>query len=355
MANELMTYQEVIELLHNKNRKKHLLLGNGFSMSYDSGIFSYNALSKFFDKIENDLLQRLFQIVKTSNFELLMVQLENVAKISEVFGADKDVVLNIRKASETLKECLIGAIKDLHPEHVFKIQEEKSKACGIFLNEFLANEGHIFSTNYDLLLYWVLLRNKLDRICDGFGRETDDTEEWIDTLDREWSELRWGINSDNQNIHYVHGALHLFDTGIYIIKEEYTSEHVLLENVKERMENKEYPIFVTAGNGEEKLSHIRHNRYLSYCYDKLSNIEGSLICYGFGFGAYDEHIIAAINNAAKKKKGQDGKWQLLKSIYVGIYSEEDLKHINSINWKFKVPVRLFDAKSVNAWMVVPGI
>lgn len=346
---DLLTYEQVISSLRRKNRKKHLLLGNGFSMSYDSGIFSYNALSKFLENLENYTLQKLFGIIKTSNFELLMVQLENVAKIAEVFGAEKGVVDKIHQATTTLKESLIEAIKELHPEHVFSISEEKSQACADFLNEYLSQEGNIFTTNYDLLLYWVLMRNQLDRIGDGFGRETDETDEFIAPEDRMWSELRWGKNKDTQSIFYVHGALHIFDAGIDIVKEEYSNEHVLLENVKARMARKEYPIFVTAGNGEEKLSHIRHNRYLSFCYDTLSNLEGSLICFGFGFGPYDEHIIAAINKAAKKKKDGDGKWHMLNSIYIGVYSDSDLKHLKTIEGKFKCYVRYFDAKTVKVW------
>jgi len=349
MDEKLMTYDKVIKSLNTKKRQKHLLLGNGFSMSYDSDIFSYNALNIFLENLDDYILQKLFEIIKTSNFELLMEQLENVAKIAEVFGAEEAVVDKIHQATTTLKESLIEAIKELHPEHVFAVPADKSKACAGFLNEYLAKDGNVFTTNYDLLLYWVLMRNELDRIGDGFGREAEETEEWIEPEDREWSELRWGKNSDTQSIFYVHGALHLFDAGIDIVKEEYTSEHVLLENVKARMERKEYPIFVTAGNGEQKLSHIRHNRYLSHCYDMLSTIEGSLVCFGFGFGPYDEHIIGAINKAAKKRKDDDGNWHMLNSIYIGIYSEEALKHIQSIEKKFKVPVRLFDAKTVNVW------
>jgi hypothetical protein len=96
MASEaLMTYQQVIESMQKKKRQKHLLLGNGFSMSYDSGIFSYNALSGFLENLDNAILQKLFRIIKTSNFELLMEQLDNVAHIAEVFEADKKVVANI--------------------------------------------------------------------------------------------------------------------------------------------------------------------------------------------------------------------------------------------------------------------
>ena len=42
----------------------------------------------------------------------MMQQLENVAQIAEVFGADKAVVDRIRQATVTLKESLINAIKD---------------------------------------------------------------------------------------------------------------------------------------------------------------------------------------------------------------------------------------------------
>lgn len=350
MENEtLQTYDEVIMSLKSKKRQKHLLLGNGFSMSYDPGIFSYNALSKFLENLDNDILQKLFQIIKTSNFELLMEQLENVAQISEIFGADKKVVDRIKQATISLKESLINSIKELHPEHVFAIPEDKSKACATFLSSFLSQQGQIYTTNYDLLLYWVLMRNEIENAIDGFGRDAEETDEWVPEDERHFSELRWGKYKSIQSVHYLHGALQLFDTGVEIIKEEYTNEHFLLENIKSRMEKKEYPIFVTAGNGYEKLSHIVHNKYLAYCYESLSSISGSLICYGFGFGPYDEHIIAAINKAAKKRKDENDKWHMLNSIYIGIYSEADLKYIKSIENKFKLPVRLFDAKTVNVW------
>lgn len=346
---ELKKYKDIIEHLDKSKRQRHLLLGNGFSMSYDSGIFSYNALSKFLDNLEDDTLQKLFQIIKTSNFELLMEQLDNVAQISKVFGAEKKVVDKINQATITLKESLINAIKELHPEHVFAVSKEKSTACAAFLNSFLSQNGKIFTTNYDLLLYWVLMRNAIENKGDGFGRDAEETDDWVPEDEIQWSELRWGKHKDSQSIYYVHGALHIFDAGVDIVKEEYDNQHVLLENIKARMERKEYPIFVTAGNGSEKLSHIRHDRYLSHCYDSLSSISGSLVCFGFGFGEYDEHIITAINSAAKKRIDKNGKWQMLNSVYIGVYDDAAAKHILSIKDKFKCKVNLFDSKTANVW------
>ncbi|KAA6318947.1 hypothetical protein EZS27_031099 [termite gut metagenome] len=214
----------------------------------------------------------------------------------------------------------------MHPEHVFKIPEEKSLACCAFMEDYLANNGYVFSSNYDLLLYWVLMRNTSKNAGDGFGRELENPleGEYIPDYEPEYSELRWGKHKDSQSVFYLHGALPFFDTGIDVIKEEYDGDY-LLDKIKARMEKKEYPIFVTAGNAIEKLTHIMHNKYLSFCYDALSSITGSLITFGFNFGDNDTHIIDAINKAAQQPK-PNRLW----SIYIGVYSDNDYAHIKEI-------------------------
>lgn len=343
---DLQTYDEVVKYLNSKKRTKHLILGNGFSMSYDKGIFSYNALSTFIDKTSNELLKKLFSTIKTKNFELVMQQLDNFIEIAKIFSSDTQLVGKIREASDTLKDSLIEAVKELHPEHVFKVSDEKSISCFNFLNDYISNSGSIYSTNYDLLLYWVLTRNNSEFAIDGFGRELENPDETIKGDDPEYSELRWGKNKKKQTIFYLHGTLPFFDTGIDIIKEEYDLEHFLLQKIKDRMENKEYPIFVTAGGAQEKLNHIMHNKYLSHCYEQFSTIQGSLISFGFNFGEYDTHIIDAINKAALygQKSGEK-----LHSIYIGVFSDSDLDHIENIKNKFKCKVNLYNARTVRIW------
>ncbi len=342
---DMKTYKEVIDYLNKKGRPKHLLLGNGFSMSYEKEIFSYNALSNFINSTDNQLLQKLFGIVNTTNFELIMNQLDIFHQLSVEFLEDKGLAEQILTASNSLKQNLVNAISELHPEQVFNIPEERGQCCAYFLKEYLDNDGHVFTTNYDLLLYWVLMRNQqqLSNIVDGFGREyIEPSDLSVDTIP-EFGDLEWGPNRHDQHVHYLHGALHLFDTGISIEKEIYDGEY-LLDNIKQRIDKKEYPVFVTAGNGKQKLDHILHNQYLDFCYKKLSTISGSLVTFGFNFGEYDEHIIDAINKANK----QDIKSKLW-SIYIGVYSDEDIKHIESISSMFKCKVNLFDARTVSVW------
>ena len=337
----------VASITKNKGKREfHLLLGNGFSMAYDPEIFSYNALHDFIAQLDDDDLSTVLGVIETKNFEVIMQQLDNFALLVEAFGGDANLRARVEGASEKLKRGLLSAVEALHPEHVFTVPEEQSEACSRFLKVFLDTGGSVFSTNYDLLLYWILLRNGVVDHVDGFGRELLNPDEVAKGEDEEWSELIWGKHRQKQNVFYLHGALPFFDEGADIVKEEYDGQNYLLTNIRERMDSGSYPIFVTAGDGREKLSHIMHNHYLSWCFDQFCGIEGSLVTFGFNFGQYDEHIIDAINRAAKDGKNVHPK---LLSIYIGVYSEEDRRHIEQIAPKFKCKVRMFDAKTVDVW------
>lgn len=343
---KLDSYQTIISYLKKKSdRDRHLLLGNGFSMAYDPKIFSYNALSSFVENSSDVFLKKLFSVIKTKNFELIMDYLDNFCEIAKVFSDDKTLVDKIQNANETLKSSLIEAVKSLHPEHVFSIPDEKSRKCFKFLEDYLSNNSNIFSTNYDLLLYWVLLRNESRFHIDGFGKELTNPNFKKEHEEPEYGDLIWGVHKDKQNVHYNHGALQLFDTGIEIIKEVYDSNN-LLENISSRMDRKEYPIFVTAGNANEKLNHIMHNKYLSTCYDNLSNITGSLVTFGFSFSDNDSHIISAINKACKFNFEKGTK---LLSIYIGVFSDDGLANLKKIEKQFACKVNYYNARTANIW------
>jgi hypothetical protein len=343
---KLETFDDVLTSIRkNPRRQFHLLLGNGFSVSYDPKIFSYNALHEFVTNLKDKDLSKILEVIETRNFEVIMQYLDNFAALVDALGGDPKLKKRVEDASAKLKTSLLDAVKAMHPEHVFKVPEEQSAVCANFLQNFLKTNGHIYSTNYDLLLYWVLMRNGILNHVDGCGRELEnDTGEYMAQADQEWSDLIWGKSRNKQNVFYLHGALPFFDRGVSVVKEEYDVYNYLLQNISARMEKGEYPIFVTAGDGQQKLNHITHNQYLTYCYDSFCQAEGSLVTFGFSFGEYDEHIIAAINKAAKQKVPNK-----LWSIYIGVYSPEDKKHIEQIEGKFRCKVHVFDAKTAKVW------
>lgn len=346
---KLETFDDVLaSISKNPDRNYHLLLGNGFSMAYDQDIFSYNALHNFITKLEDDDLSTIFSVIKTRNFELIMQHLDNFSVLIDAFGGDTKLQKRVDAARAKLKNSLLNAVKALHPEHVFKVPEEQSEACSKFLKVFRDSGGNIYSTNYDLLLYWVLMRNSsIVQHVDGCGRDVENPDEVAQGDEPILSsELTWGNNRGTQNTFYLHGALPFFDDGVAIIKEVYDSDNYLLKKISARMENSEYPIFVTAGDGQQKLKHIMHNRYLTHCYENFCEAEGSVVTFGFHFGEHDGHIIEAINKAAKYgKKVENRLW----SIYIGVYSPEDKKHIERIENKFKCKVHIYDANTAHVW------
>ena len=340
----LLTYNEVTKkIAESRNKRKHLLIGNGFSIAYDKNIFTYDALSKFVEDAQNDLLKKLFRINETRNFEQIMRQLDITAKLIKEFEAEDALVEKIVSTSIVLKESLIEAIEKLHPEHVFKIKEEEIKMCASFIMDFVRSFGYIFSTNYDILLYWVLMKhgekNSFD-FSDGFGRDALDEDGNV-TNQQKKPELYWGKYMDTQNIFFLHGSLPLFYNGVYLTKETYDNKKTILENITKRMDRGSFPLFATGGTYREKLNQILLNPYLRFCYDNLSDIEGSLVTFGFNFGQNDQHIINAINRSAANS---------LSSIYIGVYSKEDQEHIKAIHHKFKCKnIYLFDAQTAKIW------
>jgi len=343
----LETFDDVLASIgKNAKRPFHLLLGNGFSVAYDPAIFSYNALHNFVSKLNEPDLAKILEVIETRNFEVIMQYLDHFSALITVFGGDPGLKKRVDTASTKLKSSLLDAVTALHPEHVFTVPENQSKACAAFLKTFLGTGGNIYSTNYDLLLYWVLMRNAgLVQHVDGCGRELEnDTGEFMDPEDQIWSDLLWGKHRENQNVFYLHGALQFFDSGVAVVKEEYDAYKYLLQKIGDRMEKGQYPIFVTAGDGHQKLKHIRHNQYLTSSYDSLCDASGSLVTFGFGFGAYDQHIIDAVNRAARRKPPNK-----LWSIYVGVYSDADKNHIEQIAGKFRCKVHVYDAKTAKVW------
>lgn len=230
---------------------------------------------------------------------------------------------------------------------VFKVSDEKSASCAKFVNRFLETGGSIFTSNYDLLLYWVLMRQGIPNACDGFGRELLNPVEVENKMEeKEWSVLRWGPNRSKQNVFHVHGSLPLFDTGTEVEKEQYDEAGYLLDNIRARIGADDYPVFVTAGNGAEKLAQIRANPYLADCYDHLCTVDGSVVTFGFAFGDSDLHIVEALNRATHfPSKDVPKLW----SIYIGVFSEVDLKRAAALEDLLHAKVNTFAARTARIW------
>src|SRR5690606_26141721 len=117
---------------------------------------------------------------------------------------------------KALKEILVKTIAVNHPVNPANIQDNEFMSCRHFLNHFLAPEltGHVFTLNYDLLLYWTLMHDG-DPLHDNDPklRKNDSFGNDVDVPDAEYVVWQGETAAHSSISHYLHGALHLFDAG----------------------------------------------------------------------------------------------------------------------------------------------
>lgn len=353
MQNELLSYQEV--LFRTENGLRYLLLGNGFSIDYDFNKFSFHNL---FDCARNSgiiqnnsSIMKHFKELKIYDFEEVLKYLENALLIIGNYNTT-ELTAEIENDIESLKNYLIESITKIHPLSSLEVSQSEYKNCMMFLEKF----NVIFTLNYDLLLNWVIqeyrnnmskIDNRLD-INDGFRRTNSGL------IFSDYNKLP--EDDMKQTIFYLHGALHLFNNSVDIIKLSYNYSSRLLEQSENNIKASNYPIFISEGNAVNKLKKIRNNKYLTKSYEKLimppisfDNIKKhgllcknkSLIIYGTLLEK-DEHIINAI---------LDGPYQ---NVYVGVRSKNKLYETAclKLSSKFKIYNRnlyFYDFNTVKVW------
>jgi hypothetical protein len=185
--------------------------------------------------------------------------------------------------------------------------------------------------NYDLLMYWA--RNKDELFPNNFS--TDDG----------FRSVLWKGYGTDQQVFFLHGALHIFDTGVAVVKHRYTeSGATILAQVKNNLEANRFPLFVSEPDHKKKRMKIHQNQYLAYCLRALSEISGVLFVVGHSFAENDKHIFDAV------RKSSVG--QVFVSIFGAEESEQNARTIANARTYLQArnrKVDFFDATSAPVW------
>lgn len=271
---------------------KHLLLGNGFSIAWKKDIFSYDSLFQKADfKKVSPNVKKVFSSLKTTDFEKVIFALKYSSIVLSIYNSkDEKTRILIEDDARKLKEILIKAISDNHPESPNSVILSEYDNCSKFLNNF----EHIYTLNYDLLLYWVIMHSgSSKKYDDGFRKPVD--------LENP-SYVTWEVEkTSTQNVYYLHGALHIFDAGSEIQKYTWINTGIkLIDQIREAIETDKYPLIVSEGSADEKKEKIQHSGYLNRGYRSLRSIGNSLFIYGWSFSDNDNHILKILRNTHLK-------------------------------------------------------
>lgn len=338
---KLLSFSEALQATSSYS-KRHLLLGNGFSISCKPNVFVYG---KLFEQADFSALspsaKKAFDSLQTQDFEKVIKALRDSASVLANYkNINSSTIEQLINDADGLGELLVKTIASSHPEWPGEILDTEYLAAASFTKHF----GSIYTLNYDLLLYWSQMHSESPFTSinhdDGFRKPEDDFEASYVTWD--------SSNSHTQNTWFLHGALHLFDAGTEIRKYTWSNTGIrLIDQIREALSNGLFPIFVAEGTSNEKLTHIKHNDYLAKAYRSFSEIGGVLFIYGHSLAENDEHIL---------KRIEKGK---LSEVYVGIYGDPESrsnKQIISRAERLNIPSRrkplkvsFYDAGSARVW------
>ena len=324
----MLTFQEAIDSL-DEDETPSIVLANGFSQAWSAEIFNYQNLldaADFGDR--EDVIRPLFTSLGTYDFEIISRQLTAAETILRSYDPGNGLIGRFIEDRMVLKDALIAAISNTHPDLPSEISDDQYAAVRTFLSQF----KQIFSLNYDLLFYWARNKNDLDpqnySTDDGFraGR-------------------RWEGYGTGQEVHFLHGGLHIYDTGLSIKKHVCTEYgDTIIEQVRANLEAGNFPLFVSEPDYQKKKHRITHNPYLNYCYRELGRLNGSLFIHGHSFDENDKHIFDQIKSSSVNR--------IFVSIFGNEHNESNTRtkaNARAFLEKFDRDVDFYDAESAPVW------
>lgn len=344
--------------------KRHLLLGNGFSISLFPDRFQYGSLLEETNFSDLPEVRKAFDELKTTDFEVVIHALCQTVILLPLYSDETNLKEKMLEHAVKLKELLVKAISGRHPERPSDINERQYQRCRRFLAHFIGKNrnkprqqkdlcANIYTLNYDLLLYWTLLHKTTD---DTIAEQIEHKDGfWVpdDNLDAEY--VTWdGEGSHEQCIHYIHGALHLYDYGYELQKKcwERSGGKPLIDQIRTALDDNRLPLFVSEENSKGKLERIHHSAYLHKCLRSFRSICGvkksSLFIFGHSLAENDAHILKQI------EKGK------IESVYISLYDDPKTPENKTIiqraerikaarNDNNPLNIYFFDASSANVW------
>ena len=321
-----ISFEKALEL---SGDKRSLLIGNGFSIAQAGAQFSYSSLFEKSGIASDSAIGKVFASLETVDFELVMHALQSAARIEDAYDEPTRATM-FRGDAAKVRESLVQAVHSVHPGAQFNVPEDQLKTCGDFLTHF----DNVFSLNYDLLLYWVILKVGGNRFSDGFGLGTENNG------------FRTFQEGAHCNTYYLHGALHLFlGEQRETMKRIVTTSTIINDIANTIRSRRQLPLFVAEGMSSQKMATINSVPYLHHAYAKFSKLTDSLFVYGHSLADNDRHIYDAIFDARAPER----------KLYVCVYSPdtnlqssiEKLAPFQARNKK--IEVTYVDAGTVKLW------
>jgi hypothetical protein len=248
---------------------KVLLMGNGASLAI-SRRFRYGSLFQTASLTADD--RAVFHALDTTNFEAVLDSLR-IARLVCAQEGHQDA--DVRHRYRAIRRGLIEAVNTIHPVHA-DVPTVTLKHVARAMRAY----QWVFTTNYDLLVYWALMSINAVGFRDYFWGD-----DW--TFDATDTDVRAGLS----RVLYLHGALHLIRDDLGRTAKRVAEPAGILWAVA----RSGIPLFVSEGTSRDKLRAIRRSDYLSFAHTAFPDRDEAIVVFGHSLGAQDTHLIAPLN------------------------------------------------------------
>jgi hypothetical protein len=280
------------EQVPDKDRFKTILIGNGHSIAI-SPDFAYTSLlekARFTGEI-----QGLFDQLNTTDFEIVLDSLHVARRVLDAIGQP---VNEVNRVYEEIRNRLFDVVEEVHPE---PLEPEVRREMYSELSKF----GKIFTTNYDVILYWAAMMDH-PRFVDFFNPFVKGNSSW---------------NPAN-GLYFLHGALHIWHDPIEGVIEKHAQDchRSLLQVIREdtRVDNGKQPLFVSEGTSSQKVRSIERSSYLDFALKQLRLDDESVIVFGSRLTENDDHIVSALGF-----RGDDSRRGIRRRIAISRHLESE--------------------------------
>lgn len=290
----LVAWQEIVD-----DSWKSLLLGNGFSINIWPK-FDYRSL---FEVAKNEAINSqlnansiaLFGRLKSTNFEDVLRVLFHARLVDEQLNSPQKAAIDALYTNT--KNALSAAVNYSHVPTRFDGLLTINRAFRAFQN--------IFTTNYDLIPYWAIMQEDTWRFRDLFWGE-----------DTTFNPRNTEVYADRTVISYLHGAIHLVELPDGTTKKLTANGLNTLADLFDLNRPEYFPLIISEGSAERKLSRIKRNDYLRFSFEKFQSSEGNMVVIGHSLHKeYDQHLLDTL---------RDGE---LNSIAIGVWPDQQPEQI----------------------------
>jgi len=247
---------------------------NYFTLNYDS--FLYLLLLNFkLDKIN----ERTIAIQPSLRFiEEDMDEAQNNI-YSEIKKARDEGTLNINAGNNT--ESISKTLGELPKTHFIAEIKQYSKS----------NNKNWTDKDIKRVVNSILEEEKINNILE----KVDDGSNQQRLFEGE-TEFIFDTKKETQNLFFLHGAFHIYRDGKEEKKITQKTDKALYDRLEEILNNEEKDV-ICVFQSENKIDEINKSEYLKKAYNKLSELNGSMVIIGWSLSDNDSHIFEQINKS----------------------------------------------------------